>query len=555
MAQLATFKIPAIDNEPNKHYEPGTPARKALRDALKQYSTQEVLEIPCVVNGKEVKTGNLATQINPSDRSTLCRYHQATPDLVKEAIEGALKAKLEWEALPWADRASVFLKAADLISGKYRAKICASVMLGQGKNVWQAEIDAAAELCDFLRFGVQYAEEVYATQPPKNAPGVWNRVEYRPLEGFVFAVTPFNFAAIAGNLSAAPAMLGNVCLWKPSPMAVHSGYLIQQIFQEAGLPDGVIQFLPVENPVEMCKIVFEHRDFASLHFTGSTKVFKQLWADIGNNINKYKSYPRIVGETGGKNFHLVHKSADVRMAVIESIRAAFEYQGQKCSALSRLYVPKSLWTAKGGFKEMLVAECDKITVGPVTQFQHFMTPVISQASYDKATGYIKKALDAGGKLISGGLDKCSDEKGFFVWPTVIETSDPHSVTMVEEIFGPVLTVYVYEDEDYEKAIDLCDSTTEYALTGAIFAQDRKVLSYTARRLEKAAGNFYINTKCTGAVVGQQPFGGSRSSGTNDKAGSVNLLFRFLNTRAIKESFVYPDNFAYPSNVAESGEGI
>jgi len=549
MAQLATFKIPVIANEPNKHYEAGSPARKALKDALNKVTTAaEPVEIPCIINGKEVRTGKIAEQINPSDKSVLCRWHQADDALVKEAIEGALKAKVTWEAMPWADRATVFLKAADLISTKYRAELCASVMLGQGKNIWQSEIDAAAELCDFLRFGVKFAEEIYSQQPPMNSAGVWNRLEHRPLEGFVFAVTPFNFAAIAGNLSAAPAMLGNVCVWKPSPMAIHSGYLISKIFTEAGLPAGVIQFVPTLDAAGMCETVFKHREFASLHFTGSTKIFKKLWRDIGNNIDIYKSYPRIVGETGGKNFHLVHSSADVKMAVIESIRAAFEYQGQKCSALSRLYVPQSLWS--GGFKELLVKEVDNITVGPVTEFEHFMTPVISQDSYNKSTSYIKKALDAGGKLVCGGVEKSSDKKGFFVAPTVIETSDPKSVTMVEEIFGPVLTVYPYADEDYEKAIDLCDTTTEYALTGAIFAQDRQVLSHTARRLEKSAGNFYINTKCTGAVVASQPFGGSRSSGTNDKAGSINLLYRFLNARSIKEAFTYPDTVAYPSNVAD-----
>ncbi|KAL7008531.1 1-pyrroline-5-carboxylate dehydrogenase [Cystobasidiomycetes sp. EMM_F5] len=556
MAQLATFKVPRIDNEPNKHYAPGSAERKALRsavDKLRSEAKNGDIQVPCVVDGQEIKTGNLGGQFNPSDGSVLCRFHQADDALVEKAIQGALKAKPAWEALPWADRAAIFLKAADLISGKYRAELCASVMLGQGKNVWQAEIDAAAELCDFLRFGVKYVEELYSIQPPQNAPGVWNRVEYRPLDGFVFAVTPFNFAAIAGNLPAAPAMLGNVCVWKPSPMAAHSGYLISKIFAEAGLPSGVIQFLPTYDAAGMCERVFAHKEFASLHFTGSTKVFKKLWRDIGNNIELYKSYPRIVGETGecGKNYHLVHSSANVRAAVIESVRAAFEYQGQKCSALSRLYVPKSMWNATGGFKDQLQAELEKLSIGPVHEFEHFIGPVISQASYDKSTGYIKKAIDAGAKLVSGGVDKCSDKSGYFVAPTVLETSDPMSVTMVEEIFGPVLTVYPYPDEDYDKVIELCDNTTEYALTGAIFVEDRHVLNATARRLDKSAGNFYINTKCTGAVVGAQPFGGSRSSGTNDKAGSGNLLYRFINARSIKEAFVYPDQVVYPHNTADT----
>ncbi|CAD6579877.1 MAG: 1-pyrroline-5-carboxylate dehydrogenase [Cyphobasidiales sp. Tagirdzhanova-0007] len=546
MAQLAAFKIPAIENEPNKHYQVGSNEREALKDALRKLADASPSKIPCVVDGEEIKSGVLAEQINPSDKTVLCTYYQSDKVLIQNAIQGALKAKVAWEAMPWPDRASVFLKAADLISGKYRAEICASVMLGQGKNVWQAEIDAAAELCDFLRFGVKYVEDIYSNQPTKNSSGVWNRVEYRPLEGFVLAVTPFNFAAIAGNLSAAPMMLGNVCIWKPSPMAVHSGYLIYRIFKEAGLPAGVLQFLPCLDAPTMCETIFSHPDFASLHFTGSTKVFKNLWRDIGQKIHVYKSYPRIVGETGGKNFHLVHASADVRMTVIESLRAAFEYQGILLVALNvGLYVPVSLWTAKGGFKDQLVQECSKIKVGPVTDFECFIAPVISQDAYNKSTHYIKKALEGGG----------SDSKGYYVYPTIIETTDPRSITMVEEVFGPVLTVYPYADVDYEKAIDLCDSTTEYALTGAIFAQDRQVLTQTARRLEKSAGNFYINTKCTGAVVGQQPFGGSRSSGTNDKAGSINLLYRFINTRTIKESFVYPEEVLYPSNAPESGEGI
>ncbi|GLB34232.1 putative delta-1-pyrroline-5-carboxylate dehydrogenase [Lyophyllum shimeji] len=541
--QLATFKIPNIENELMKSYAPGSPERKGLEAAIKQMEQELPFEVPCIVNGKAVKTGKIAKQPMPHDHARhLCAYHEADEATVAAAIEGALQAKAEWEAMPWSDRAAIFLKAADLVAGKYRYRLMAATVLGQGKNAWQAEIDAAAELADFLRFGVKFVDELYAQQPSKNAAGSWNRVEYRALEGFVLAVSPFNFTAIGGNLPGTPALVGNVVVWKPSPAATYSNYLIHQIFTEAGVPPGVIQFVPGP-PAEVVAQAISSPHFAALHFTGSTFVFKKLWKDISANLDVYRGYPRIVGETGGKNFHVVHRSAEVRNAVLQSVRAAFEYQGQKCSALSRLYVSRSVW--EGGFKDQLLEEIAKIKVGPPTDFTNFMGPVIGRPAYDKITGYIQKAKDAGGEvLIGGGAD---DSKGFFIQPTVILTKDPKSVTMVEEIFGPVITAYVFEDEDYEKTLDLIDSTTAYALTGAIFAAERRALLTATNKLRNAAGNVYYNEKCTGAVVGQQPFGGGRASGTNDKAGSISIFYRFVSARSIKENFVGLEEFRYPSN--------
>jgi 1-pyrroline-5-carboxylate dehydrogenase len=504
-------------------------------------------EVPCVINGQRVITGSISKQILPHNHSSLlCVYHQASPSHLDDAISSSLAYKPTWEATPWADRASIFLKAADLISTKYRYKLVAATMLGQGKNAWQAEIDAAAELADFFRFGVKFVEEMYAQQPPRNSPGAWNRAEYRPLEGFVLAVSPFNFTAIAGNLPGVPALVGNVVIWKPAPAATYSNYLLHQILLEAGLPPSVIQFVPGP-PAETVQHVLAHRDFAALHFTGSTVVFKKLWQDIAANIDRYRTFPRIVGETGGKNFHVVHPSADVRNAVLQSVRAAFEYQGQKCSALSRLYVPASLWNAAGGFKSQLRSEVALVKVGPQTEWTSFMGPVISSAAYDKILGYVAKAKAEGAEVLIGGSG--DNTKGYFVEPTVILTKDPKSVTMREEIFGPVLTVYVYPDEEFEKTLDLVDTTGVYALTGSIFATDRHALLTASSRLRHAAGNVYYNDKCTGAVVGQQPFGGARASGTNDKAGSMNIYSRFVSVRSIKDTFVgLEDEFVYPSNV-------
>lgn len=542
--QLASFKVPTVENEPMRSYAPGSAERKALQAAIAQMESELPFEVPCIINGQPVKTGDLAKQPIPSDHARhLCTYHRADAATVARAIDGALAAKAEWEALPWNDRAAIFLKAADLVSGKYRYKILAATILGQGKNAWQAEIDAAAELSDFLRFGVKYVEDLYSQQPARNTAGSWNRVEYRALEGFVLAVSPFNFTAIGGNLSAAPALVGNTIVWKPSDAAIYSNYLVHQVFTEAGVPPGVIQFVPGP-PAEVVGQAISHPDFAALHFTGSTAVFKKLWKDIAANLDKYKGYPRIVGETGGKNFHVVHPSADVTNAVMQTIRAAYEYQGQKCSALSRLYVPSSLWSH--GFKEQLLDEVAKLKVGPAQDFTNFIGPVIGRTAFEKVTGYIQKAKDAGGEiLIGGGSD---DSVGFFVQPTVILTKDPKSVTMVEEIFGPVLTIYVYEDADFEQTLDLINTTSAYALTGSIFSQDRKALILATNKLRNAAGNVYYNEKCTGAVVGQQPFGGARASGTNDKAGSMAIFYRFVSARSIKENFVNLEDYLYPSNL-------
>nr|BAV14025.1 aldehyde dehydrogenase [Pholiota microspora] len=544
MATIATFKVPAIDNEPMKSYAPGSVERKGLIAAIAQMEQQLPFEVPCIINGKEVKTGKIAKQPMPHDHANhLCTYHEADEATVASAIDGALAAKEAWENMPWNDRAAIFLKAADLASGKYRYQLLAATILGQGKNVWQAEIDSAAELSDFFRFGVKFVEELYAQQPSKNAPGAWNRVEYRPLEGFVLAVSPFNFTAIGGNLPGTPAMVGNVVVWKPSPAATYSNYLVYKVLAEAGVPAGVIQFVPGPPP-EVVAQAINHSAFAALHFTGSTFVFRKLWKDIAFNLEKYRTYPRIVGETGGKNFHLIHKSAEIKNAVLQTVRGAFEYQGQKCSALSRVYVAASVW--KGGFKDQLLQEVAKIRVGPPQDWTNFMGPVIGRPAYDKILGYVQKARDAGAEILIGGSG--DDTKGYFIQPTVILSKDPKSITFVEEIFGPVVSVYVYEDEDFDKTLELIDETTEYALTGAIFSTDRQALIKASSRLRNAAGNVYYNDKCTGAVVGQQPFGGARASGTNDKAGSVSIFYRFISARSIKENFVGLENFDYPSNL-------
>ncbi|KAH9983212.1 delta-1-pyrroline-5-carboxylate dehydrogenase [Russula compacta] len=543
-AQLAAFKVPVVENEPMKAYAPNSPERAALQAAIAQMEQELPFEVPVIINGEAVKTGKLAKQLIPSDHARhLCAYHEADEATVARAIEGALAAKAGWEAMPWGDRAAIFLKAAELISKKYRYKLIAATILGQGKNVWQAEIDAAAELADFFRFGVKYVEELYSQQPPRNSEGAWNRIEYRPLEGFVLAVSPFNFTAIGGNLPGTPALVGNVVLWKPSPAATYSNYIIHQVLTEAGVPPGVIQFVPGPPPAIVAQAI-AHREFAALHFTGSTFVFKKLWKDIAANIDKYKSYPRIVGETGGKNFHVIHKSAEIRNAVLQSIRAAFEYQGQKCSALSRLYVSASAWN--GGFKDQFLDEIAKIRVGPPQDFANFMGPVIGKPAFDKITGYIQKAREAGGEILIGG--NADGSKGYFVHPTVILTKEPRSITMREEIFGPVVTVYVYDDADFDKTLDLIDTTSEYALTGAIFASERQALIQATNKLRHVAGNVYYNEKCTGAVVGQQPFGGGRTSGTNDKAGSIAIFYRFVSARSIKENFIGLQDFGYPSNL-------
>ncbi|EFY88688.1 delta 1-pyrroline-5-carboxylate dehydrogenase [Metarhizium acridum CQMa 102] len=548
MGTLATFKTPRVANEPNHHYAKGSAQRQGLTAAIESFQKKLPIEVPVVVGGREVKTSAVSHQLNPSDHaSKVANYHTATPADVNRAIEAALAAKPAWEALPFSDRAAVFLKAADLIANKYRYEIMASTVLGQGKNAWQAEIDAAAELADFFRFNVHYAQELLTQQPEHNSPGLWNRLEYRPLEGFVYAVSPFNFTAIAGNLPGAPALMGNVVVWKPSDFAIASNWLVYQILLEAGLPKDVIQFVP-GNPEEITKTVLAHKEFTALHYTGSTAVFRKLYGAIGQGVaeGRYRSYPRIVGETGGKNFHLIHPSAEIDNAVIHTIRGAFEFQGQKCSATSRLYVPKSLWPE---FKQKLVAEVGKISVGEPWNHGNFCGPVIHAASFKKLSGAIDEAkTDKELQLVAGG--KYDSSKGYYVHPTIFQTTNPAHKFLSTEFFGPILTAYVYDDaspDAFGKACELVDSTSEYGLTGAVFATDREAIRFAEDKLRNAAGNFYINCKSTGAVVGQQAFGGARASGTDDKAGSSNLLTRFVNIRALKEEFNATTRVPYPSN--------
>ncbi|PWW77016.1 delta-1-pyrroline-5-carboxylate dehydrogenase 1 [Tuber magnatum] len=544
-----SFKIPAIDNEPNKHYATGSPERKALTEAIQALRLKAPITVPLRINAESITTQSTLPQFIPSSHATtLASSSQASKEQVTAAISSALAAKPTWESAPFADRAAVFLKAAELISGKYRPDIMAATILGQGKNAWQAEIDASTELVDFLRFNVLYAEELYKQQPAKNAPGVWNRVEYRPLEGFVYAISPFNFTAIGGNLPIVPALLGNVVIWKPSPAAIYSNYLIYQILLESGLPENVIQFVPGDAE-SVTDAVLSHKEFAALHYTGSTAVFRALYGKISQGVveARFRSYPRIVGETGGKNFHLVHSSADIRNAVVQTIRGAFEYQGQKCSACSRLYIPKSI---SEGFLSQLKEETSKLKIGaPDESFENFIGPVIHRGSFDKLKGVIDSAkLDSSLNLLVGG--KYDDSRGFFVHPTIYVANSPNHKLFNDELFGPILAVYVYPDEDFEGVMKAIDETGGgYALTGSVFAKDRMVIRKAEDTLRNSAGNFYINAKCTGAVVGQQPFGGARASGTNDKAGSMNILTRFVSARSIKEEFAPIDRVLYPSNDA------
>ncbi|KAI4720319.1 delta-1-pyrroline-5-carboxylate dehydrogenase 1 [Aureobasidium sp. EXF-10727] len=545
---IATFKVPAVNNEPNPTYSRGTVDREKLAAALKSFRQQAPVDVPVVIAGKTISSQTKLSQSDPSAHAnSVASYANASSQDVSAAIDAALAAKPAWENLPFADRAAVFLKAADLIAGKYRYEIMAATMAGQGKNAYQAEIDAAAELCDFLRFNVQYAQDTYAHQPTHNSPGVWNRVEYRPLEGFVYAVSPFNFTAIGGNLACAPALMGNVVVWKPSPSAMASNYLLYKILLEAGLPEGVIQFLPGD-AAEVTKVVLAHRQFAALHFTGSTSVFRSLYGQIANGVaeGRYQGYPRIVGETGGKNFHLVHPSADVHNAVINTVRGAFEYQGQKCSATSRAYFPASLWSS---VKQGLITETEKLKIGDPEDYSNFIGPVIHQGSFDKLSKVIDDAKnDSELELLVGG--KYDGSKGYYIHPTIYATKNPAHPLLKQELFGPVLCVYVYDDAAPNAFANICkdiDASSDYALTGAVFAQDRYAIRFAEEALRNTAGNFYINVKSTGAVVGQQPFGGARASGTNDKAGSANLLARFVSMRAIKEDFVGSNKVVYPSN--------
>lgn len=536
----AHFKVPKAVNEPVNSYEPNSDAVKSLLGKYKEMNDQEPIEVPMYIGNKEVTTSNKRPLTSPHDhQKVLGHYNYGEKEHVEQAIEAALEAKAKWANLPWEERASIFLKAADLIAGPYRDKINAATMLGQSKNVYQTEIDAACETADFFRFNVQYMSEIYEDQP-ESSPGVWNRLEWRPLEGFVLAITPFNFTAIAANLPSAPAMLGNVIVWKPAESQIYSANVIMEVFKEAGVPDGVINMVTTGG-ANISDVVFKHKEFAGLHFTGSTGVFRTLWKNISNNIEKYRSYPRIVGETGGKDFIMVHPSAKAPEVATAIARGAFEFQGQKCSAASRAYIPSNLWE---DVKEIVIEQVSSFKIGSPEDTTNFVTAVINEKAFDSITAYIdyaKESKDA--EIILGGTYDKSE--GYFIDPTVIVTKDPKFKTMVEEIFGPVITIYVYDENKFDETLTLLDETSEYALTGSIISQDRYAINHALRKLENAAGNFYINDKPTGAVVGQQPFGGARGSGTNDKAGAKLNLLRWVSARTIKETFVPPTDYRYP----------
>ena len=533
-------KIPTPTNEPVNAYAPGSPETISLKNKLQELKSTSV-DIPMYIGGKEIYTEEKITMHPPHERNhTLGTYNKGNAQHVTDAINAALEAKEAWANMPWESRAAIFLKAADLLAGPFRDKMNAATMLAQSKNAMQAEIDAACEMIDFFKFNVQYMSEIYAQQPPENSPGVWNQLEYRPLEGFVFALTPFNFTSICANLCAAPAMMGNTIVWKPSESQVYSAQVIMELFKEAGLPDGVINLIYVDGPTTG-EVVFNHRDFAGIHFTGSTGVFRHIWKTIGINIEKFRSYPRIVGETGGKDFVMVHKSADVDAVSTALVRGSFEFQGQKCSAASRAYIPKSMWEE---LKPKLVTTTNSLKMGTTEDFTNYINAVIDQKAYDKITSFIDAAIaSSDAEVIAGG--EYDDKQGYYIRPTIIEAKDAKYTTMCEELFGPVLTLYVYEDDKYEETLKLLDSTSEYALTGAILCKEREQINVALNALRNSAGNFYVNDKPTGAVVGQQPFGGARGSGTNDKAGAPINLMRWTSMRTIKETFVSPTTYEYP----------
>jgi len=536
----AISKVPIAINEPVKSYAANSTERKELLAMYEKMYSQEPIDIPMYIGSDKVFTASKRNLTSPHDhQKVLGQYNVGDAKHVELAIEKALAAKEAWSSLPWEERAAVFLRAADLLAGPFRAKMNAATMLAQSKNVFQAEIDAACELIDFFRFNVQYMSEIYREQP-ESLPGMWNRLQYRPLEGFVFALTPFNFTSIAANLSAAPAMMGNVVVWKPAETQIYSAQVIMELFQAAGLPDGVINMVTVSGEIAG-DVIFKHKDFAGIHFTGSTGVFRNLWKTIASNIENYRSYPRIVGETGGKDFVMVHKSANAKEVATALTRGAFEFQGQKCSAASRAYVPSNLWSE---VKSTLVEQLGSIKMGTPADTSNFVNAVISERSFDKIASYIefaKQANDA--EIVAGGnYDK---SVGYFIEPTIIVTTNPQFKSMVEEIFGPVLTIYVYEEDNYEETLKLVDSTSEYALTGSIIANDRYAIQKALIALENSAGNFYVNDKPTGAVVGQQPFGGARGSGTNDKAGAPLNLLRWVSARTIKETFIPANDYRYP----------
>ncbi|WP_276979398.1 L-glutamate gamma-semialdehyde dehydrogenase [Flavobacterium filum] len=533
------FHVPKAINEPVKSYAPNSPEKAAVLAAYKEMWNKQI-DVPLYIGNEEIRTGNTRYMSSPHDHKHIVgTYHLAEKSHIEKAIAKALASRKAWAAMPWEQRAAIFLKAAELIAGPYRAKINAATMIAQSKTIHQAEIDASCELIDFLRYNVEFMTQIYNDQPTSDS-SVWNRVEYRPLEGFVYAITPFNFTAIAANLPASAAMMGNVVVWKPSDSQVFSAKIIIDVFKEAGVPDGVINVV-FGDPVMISDTIFEHPDFAGIHYTGSTFVFKEIWKKIGTNIHKYKTYPRIVGETGGKDFVLAHPSANVKQVATGLIRGAFEFQGQKCSAASRAYIPKSLWPA---VEAELKSEMATIKMGSPEDFSNFFTAVIHEGSFDKLAKFIDQAKkDSDAEVIIGGnYDK---SVGYFVEPTVILTTNPKYATMETELFGPVLTIYIYDDANWKETLTLIDETSEYALTGAVFSQDRYAITEATQALENSAGNFYINDKPTGAVVGMQPFGGARASGTNDKAGSAQNLLRWVSPRTIKETFVTPENYRYP----------
>lgn len=538
--QYGDFYYPMPSNEPVLNYAPGSPEKAALKAALKELKATKV-DVPMYIGSEEIRTGKTVEIRPPHERKHLLgQFHAGEAKHVSKAINAALKVKEKWAGMSWENRANIFLKAADLLAGKYRPYINATTMLGQSKNAFQAEIDAACELIDFLRFNVHFLSDIYRQQPISGA-GMYNRMEYRPLEGFVFALTPFNFTAIGGNLPTSAAMCGNVVVWKCANTQVYSAQMFMRILKEAGLPDGVINLVFIDGPT-IGEVVFNHPDFAGIHFTGSTGVFNKMWETIGKNMGMYRSYPRIVGETGGKDFVIAHKSADPDVVVTALARGAFEYQGQKCSAASRAYIPSNM---AAEVKRKLVEQVKSMKMGSVEDFTNFINAVIDEKSFDKLEGYIKGARrrDAKAKIWVGG--KCDKTDGFFIEPTIIEATDPMYVTMCEELFGPILTVYIYDENKFEETLKLVDSTSSYALTGAVISKDRFAVELATNRLRNSAGNFYINDKPTGAVVGQQPFGGARGSGTNDKAGSILNLYRWLSARTIKETFNPPTDYRYP----------
>src|SRR3990167_8364372 len=536
----AKFNLNLPSNEPVRSYAPGTPERKDIKAKLKELKNRHI-EIPIIIGGKEIKTGNLGKCILPHNHGTVVgTYHKAGEKEVQEAIEASLMARRQWAEMDWQSRVSIFLRAADILAGPWRSLLNAASMLCQSKNVLQAEGDAACEFIDFLRFNAFYAMKIYEQQPPVPTAGAWNRLEYRPLEGFIFASTPFNFTSIAGNLPSAPAIMGNVALWKPASNAAYSAYYVMKLLQEAGVPEGIINFIPGDGN-QIGPIIMNSPDLAGIHFTGSTATFQNMWQTVGNNIKNYKSYPRIVGETGGKDFVFVHKDSRVEEFGTAMIRGAFEYQGQKCSAASRAYIPRSLWA---DLKDFILEEMKTVKMGDVEDFGNFINAVIDEPAFSKITKYIESIKDSNEtEIVCGG--NYDSSKGYFIEPTIAVTANPHSRTMEEEVFGPVLTVYVYEDDKFEETLHLCDKTSPYGLTGAIFSRSREAIALAEKILVNAAGNFYINDKPTGAIVGQQPFGGSRASGTNDKAGSFLNMIRWVNPRTIKETFVPPTDYRYP----------